>query len=81
LFKIKKLVQSFGRKDRSQEHAWVQTSDAINAPVPLNEPHRIPGNIQVDDVAALLKVDALSQYVSCYENVVEVGVTSGRCFR
>jgi len=49
--------------------------------MPLNEAHRVPRNIKIYDIAALLKIDALGQHVRGYENVVEIVVTSRRRFR
>ena len=52
----------------------MQTTDAIDAPVPLNKPHWVPGHVQINDIAALLKVYALGQHVRRDEDVVEVSV-------
>lgn len=47
-------------------------TDAINATVALDQPHGIPWQVVVDDMARLLEVDALGQHVGCDEDVVPV---------
>jgi len=63
LFQVEKLIQPLGRKDRPQKYARMQTTDAIDAPVPLNKPHWVPGHVQINDIVALLNVYALGQHV------------------
>ena len=63
LFQIQELIQPLRGKDSPQEHARVQTPDPVDAPMALDKPHRVPWNIQIDDVAALLKIDALGEHV------------------
>ncbi len=41
----------------------VARADAVDAAVALHEPHRVPGQVVVDDVPGLLEVDALGEDV------------------
>jgi hypothetical protein len=51
-------------------------TDAVDAPMPLNKAHRVPGHVEIDDISALLEVDTLGQHIGCYENVIEVRIAS-----
>src|SRR4051812_36566507 len=56
-------------------------SDAVNASMPLNKAHRIPGNVEIDNIPALLKVDALGQHVGSHKDVETIGVPARGCLR
>src|SRR5262249_30102075 len=59
--------------------AGVRAADAVDAPVPLNKAHRIPGHVQIDDIPALLEVDTFCQYVSCHASVIKIIVATRWC--
>ena len=63
-------------------HFFVKRPDAVYAAVSLNQPHRIPRQVVVDDVASLLQVDSLSQHICGDHDVVFVFViASASCQR
>ena len=45
------------------------TGDAVNSTVPLHQPHRIPGKIKINNVSALLKVQAFREDVCANEQI------------
>ena len=50
----------------------VRRADAVYAPVALHEPHRVPRQVEVDDVPRLLEVHALGEHVGRNKQVVGV---------
>ena len=54
------------------------TSDAVDAPMPLDEPHGVPWQVEIDDVPALLKIDALRQHIGRHQDVEPIRVAAGR---
>ena len=71
-------VEAVGGKEGAQEYPPVRTADAVNAPVPLHQPHRIPRQVEVDDVPALLQVHAFGQHVGRDHQIIKVGVPPRR---
>src|SRR5262245_49376566 len=68
-FEVEERVELCIREERPQEPFGMRTSDSIHTSVALDETHRIPREIVVDDVAALLKVHPLGEDVSAEEQV------------
>jgi hypothetical protein len=60
------------REERAQEHPVVGRADAVDASMALHEPHRVPRQVEVDDVASLLEVHTLREHVGGDEDVVAV---------
>ena len=78
LFEVEKPVETIHREDRPHEHAAVRAADAVDAAVPLHQPHRVPRHVEIDDVPALLKVYAFCQHVGGDQEVVAVRVLPRR---
>jgi hypothetical protein len=53
-FQRQQRIQPVRREDGVQEDARVRAADAVDAAVPLHQPHRVPGQVVVDDVPAVL---------------------------
>jgi hypothetical protein len=47
----------------------VRAADPVDAPIPLNKSDRVPGEIVVDDRAAILEVLAFGKYVGADEDI------------
>ena len=58
--------------------AGERAAQPVDAPVALDEPHRIPGHVVVDDVARLLEVLTLREDVGGDEQVLLVLGCDGR---
>ena len=56
----------------ADEYFGVLGADAVDPPVPLDEPHRVPRQVVVDDVPGLLEVHALGQHVGSDQQVIQV---------
>ncbi len=69
-------ASSCGRGRSSGGRPRVRT-DAVDTAVTLDEPHRVPRQVVVDDVARLLEVHALGEHVGRDEDVEEVIVLPG----
>ncbi len=66
---LQQRLHSGVREETAHVHIIVGTSDAVYATVALNQAHRIPWEIVVDDVPALLKVHSFGQDVGCDHHV------------
>ena len=56
VFEAEILVEAGFRQEIETMHDIVVAADAINAPEPLNQPDRIPVEVVIDDIVAVLKV-------------------------
>ena len=57
------------------------TANTVNTSVALNQPHWVPGHIVINDVAGLLQVNALGEYIRADYNICLVSITRfTRCF-
>ena len=63
-------VQMGGGEKTVDEHPAVRGTDPVDAPVPLHHPHRIPGQVVVDDPPRLLQVHPFRQDVGGEQQVV-----------
>jgi len=57
------LVQLRFRQKIEPENALVVRPDTVNAPETLNQPDRVPMQIVVDDVVAILKIQAFGKHI------------------
>ena len=80
--RLSSFVEAGVGEHAADEHLGVVRSDPVDAAVALYQPHRVPRQVVVDDVAGLLEVDALGEHVGGDHDVVEVVVsTLGRVGR
>src|SRR6185437_9244199 len=56
---FKQVVQFVVREDAAQVDVLVGAAYTIHAAVPLHQAHRVTGQVEIDDVSALLKIHAL----------------------
>ena len=56
----------------ADEHLGVLGADPVDPPVPLNEAHRVPRQVVVDDVPGLLEVHAFGQHIGGDKQVIQV---------
>lgn len=66
---VQKRVELRIREERAQEHLQMRAPDPVHAAVPLHEPHRVPRQIVVHHVAALLEVHPLGEDVGAQEEI------------
>lgn len=58
----------------------VSASDTVNSSEPLDNAHRVPMNVIVDEVVAVLQVLTFGNTVGCNQNIKLIG-TSGQEYR
>ncbi len=66
---------------QGEEHLLVGTADAVDAPVALHEPYRVPGQVVVDEPSPLLEVHPFGQHVGRNDDVIPVLGARRRGFR
>ena len=71
------MVELLVGEERPEDDLGVWAADAVDTAVPLHQTHRVPRQVVVDDVAALLQVQALGQHVGCQQDVVLVPFLTG----
>ena len=74
LLQIEKVVQSSVGEHATHEHLAVGRADPVDATVALHQPHRVPRQVVVDDVAGLLQVHPFGQHVGGHHDVVQIVV-------
>src|SRR5690554_5560875 len=62
----------FGREEHAQVNLWVLAPDAVDTSVPLDDAHRVPRQVVVDDLPGLLQVDTFRKHISGEQDVVVV---------
>ena len=70
LLQFQQLVQAFGWKEQAEVHVIVFGTDAVDAPVSLDDAHGVPRKVVVDHLTRLLEVHPFSEDV-CREEDVE----------
>lgn len=74
LLQAEKVVELSVGENAAEEHLPVLGTDAVDSAVTLDQTHRVPRQVVVDDVPCLLEVDALGQHVSGDDDVEPIGV-------
>src|ERR1019366_2550987 len=75
---LKQPLQLVVREEAAEKDLVEAAADTVDAAVALNEPHGVPGEVIVDNVASLLKVHAFAQYIRGDDDVEQVLVATGR---
>src|ERR1700722_3871951 len=76
---IKQTVELRVRKKGPEENTRVRTADAVDAAMALHQTHRVPRQVIVDDVAAILQVHAFSENIGCQEKVKTITFRARFC--
>ena len=79
-FQVDILVEVHIRPEVYELDMVVSASDTVNSSEPLDNADRVPMNIIVDEVVAILQVLTFGNTVSCNQNIKLVGA-SGQEYR
>ena len=78
LLQTEQPVQVGGREKAVDKHPPVEGADPVDASVPLHHPHRVPGQVVVDDPPRLLQVHPLREDIGGEHQVVSVFISARR---